>query len=72
MKTLRGILDDLTSEDRRTLEYAFEHGLSQAVKLPESEVSIGVNMQQDSAYTILEQVGVWCLRERKQNGKDDA
>lgn len=64
MRTLRAILDDLTDRDRRVLEYAFEHGLSQMVQTDDPMIKIGVNIGDDKSTEVIEQVGVWSLRKR--------
>ncbi len=39
---IKDLLDSLNDSDRRTLMYAFEHGLTQVIKLPDNKF-LGVN-----------------------------
>lgn len=51
-------LDKLTENQRRLLNYAFEHGLSQYVELPGKRF-VGVNVDSLKTISIEESVGAW-------------
>ena len=53
---LAKLLNELSDNDRKLLLYAFEHGLSQLVKLPDG-LYIGVNVQMQD---VKEMKGAWC------------
>lgn len=44
MTTIKEIMDSLPAQDRQLLNYAFEHGLEQHVRLPGSKY-LGVNIR---------------------------
>ena len=62
---IRAVLDKLSDSDRAHLMYAFEHELSQFVKLPEDKF-VGVNVTAVPHLRIQESVGVWAYGDIKE------
>jgi hypothetical protein len=58
MDTMRDILDRLSDDDKQLLNYAFEHGLAQFVRLPDNRF-IGVNIDHLTYLEPQITVGVW-------------
>lgn len=58
MRTIKEILDSLPAENKRLLMYAFEHGLSQYVELPDNRY-IGVNSNGVKHLFIEQAAGAW-------------
>ena len=61
---IRDVLDKLSQADRAHLMYAFEHELSQFVKLPENKF-VGVNITAVPNLRIKEAIGVWAYGDIK-------
>ena len=55
---IKEILDNLGSEERRKLIYAFDNGFGQYVELPDNKF-VGVNIKSIANLKITEQVGCW-------------
>lgn len=64
-QTIKEILDKLSDTDRRTLDYAFENGMSQFVRLPHGRF-IGVNIAYLSYLNPTLKAGKWSY------GKDES
>lgn len=58
MTTIKEILDRLADKDRRLLNYAFEHGLEQHVKL-EGGKYVGVNIKNYQNLKPELEAGLW-------------
>ena len=56
--SIKSILNTLTSEQRRRLMHAFDHGFGQHIVLKDNYF-IGVNIKDSCKFTKLESVGVW-------------
>jgi len=59
---IKEVLDKLEDVDRRKIMYAFDHELSQVVRLPNRKF-LAVNIVANRSLRILEQVGVWAYGE---------
>lgn len=55
---IRDVIDKLNLQDRRLLSYAFDHELSQVVKLKDNKF-VGVNVYPSTNLIIEEKVGSW-------------
>lgn len=62
--TVKSILESLTSEQRRQLIHAFDHGFSQFVVYSSGKF-IGVNIENVHNLEIDTKVGVWSVGEIK-------
>ena len=58
MKTMRDRLNDLTVEQQRQLQYAFEQQFAQYVEIGDGKF-VGVNVKSIPHLEILESAGTW-------------
>lgn len=58
MTTIKEIMDSLRPEDRKLLNYAFEHELEQHIRLPDNKY-VGVNIRTLKNLKAELAVGLW-------------
>ena len=63
---IRDIINRLKPDDLRVLKYAHNHELSQSINLPDGRF-IGVNIKENPATVIIEQVGDWAYGMHKES-----
>lgn len=56
---IKDVISKLDLKDRRVLDYAFNHSLSQIVKIDDGKKFVGVNVKANPTIIIEEKVGVW-------------